>query len=425
MSNWSNADKNEIARQSDLTSKPLRDNFNNIQTAINDNQTQISALSTAASGAEVSGARPYHTDLKQRLDSINNGQHPYIKSGGNVNQSNPVAMTVTVVMGEANVNGVDCKWINQTSGTITAPSTNNRYDVVVIDTTNSISIVTGSESTTPVFPILSSNQMALGYILLTPSHTTITNSDLTDARGMGAYYFDSGRNVYAWKIQDALDDASAGNIYIGAGTYYEDLTFPNDKTITFDSGAVLYTSAGALIDYSAIDLSAKTDTTIKHKSGVVSSGYEVAGELRIESFKNLAGTDNGNFQVVPSSGEFETGRTINGDILYGRRFTGALPTAVARSGLYSYIWTELIVSDSSLNLYGAEGIIYGDLATEGGAKHVPVGATIHDCPETNDTTTAGIYRSDDNDIDLVVSSTTSSTSTFNTKNYDVIIYYTK
>ena len=48
MSKITPALKNEITRQSDVTSKPLRDNFTNYSNAINDNQDQITALSTAA-----------------------------------------------------------------------------------------------------------------------------------------------------------------------------------------------------------------------------------------------------------------------------------------------------------------------------------------------------------------------------------------
>jgi hypothetical protein len=291
MSNWTNANKNEITRQSDVVSKPIRENFNEIQTAINDNQTQISALSTAASGAEVSGARPYHTDLKSRLDSIRNGQYPYVKSGFAVTESSPAAMTVDVAAGEASVNGVDVrKSTSSTSGTITAPTTNNRFDVVVISSDNTISVVTGSESATPVLPVISASQKALGIIALTPSTTSITNSIITDARSQGCVYWKSGIQSYKWKIQDAIDALSTGgNIYVGPGSYYEDLTFDNDQYIEFDYGMSLYGSDGVLDDIGTFDLSSKTDLILIYKGGQNNSDdYEINGNV---DFKNTIKAD--------------------------------------------------------------------------------------------------------------------------------------
>jgi hypothetical protein len=112
----------------------------------------------------------------------------------------------------------------------------------------------------------------LAVIALTPSTTTITNSIITDARSQGCIYWKDGREQYQWKIQDAIDDlTTGGNITVGAGTYYEDLTYDVDQTTIFEGAAILKTTAGATVDYGTIDLTGKTKTKIIHSGGVNAS----------------------------------------------------------------------------------------------------------------------------------------------------------
>ncbi len=143
---------NRTLFQSAERSKPIRENEVAIENALNDQQAQIDAIITPASGSETVNARDYHTVLRDRLRSASKAQGNVIVTGGVVAEQTVPDMTVSVTAGEALVNGVACKWVLQNSGTITAPSVNPRFDVVVVNSDNTISIVAGLESTTPVLP---------------------------------------------------------------------------------------------------------------------------------------------------------------------------------------------------------------------------------------------------------------------------------
>lgn len=68
----------------------------------------------------------------------------------------------------------------QTTGTITAPAANPRIDRVVVDVVSGIiSVVTGTEATTPVAPAVPSGKSPLCQILLLTSSSSITNSMIT------------------------------------------------------------------------------------------------------------------------------------------------------------------------------------------------------------------------------------------------------
>lgn len=76
------------------------------------------------------------------------------------------------------------------TGTITAPSTNPRKDIVYIDPTGGggsplvyIGVQTGSEAASPADPTLASGLIPIARINLTASTTAIANTDIDDLRG--------------------------------------------------------------------------------------------------------------------------------------------------------------------------------------------------------------------------------------------------
>lgn len=182
-----NANLNQITFQSSLRSKPVRENFTDTENALNDLQSQINALATPPAGTEVTNARDNHAVLRDRLRSGFGLFDRYMVSGGLVSQDTGLNMKVTVALGEAVVAGVGCIWAAQTSGTITAPATNPRYDTVVVNSDNSISIVTGAESATPSYPSIASTQKALAQIYLTVGMTQIVDADISDYRDEPIY----------------------------------------------------------------------------------------------------------------------------------------------------------------------------------------------------------------------------------------------
>ena len=71
----------------------------------------------------------------------------------------------------------------QSTGTITAPTTNPRIDRIVVDNaTGTVSVVTGVESATPVAPAIPAGKSPVAQVLLQTTSTAITNAMLTDER---------------------------------------------------------------------------------------------------------------------------------------------------------------------------------------------------------------------------------------------------
>jgi hypothetical protein len=154
------------------------------------------------------------------------------------------------------------------SGTITAPSVNPRFDVVVKNSDNTLTVVIGAESATPILPPIASTQKALKIITLLTSTIAITDSIMIDARDQGCLYQKDGQLKYEWKIQDAIDDlSSGGNIEIGRGIYYENLTYDDSQVLTFKVGSELKTIAGVSVILGDVDLSGTTATKIVYDGG--------------------------------------------------------------------------------------------------------------------------------------------------------------
>ncbi len=267
--------RNEITRQSDVTSKPVRDNFTNYSNAINDNQDQIDAISTSTTNNETVLARGVdHASLNSRLDSMWEGQPNYMKFGGVVTINTGDAQKVDVTAGEARVEGKDIIWSADTSETIPFTSANSRYDIVVVNSATTtgglhLEIVRGAESATPVLPSIAETQKALHALLVGTATVALSH----DVRDQGCRFFNEGRWFFEWKIQDAIDAlTSGGNIFVGRGTYFETITYSNNQIITFEGGTVFNTAAGVLIDFADIDISSLTKTMIIWSGGVVGNG---------------------------------------------------------------------------------------------------------------------------------------------------------
>ena len=96
-------------------------------------------------------------------------------------------MTVKIGAGSIHFALTVVEKTEQTSGTITAPTTNPRIDRVVVDHhTGVMAIVTGAEAASPVPPALVAGQIPIAQILLddSPVTTAITNSLITDERAL-------------------------------------------------------------------------------------------------------------------------------------------------------------------------------------------------------------------------------------------------
>lgn len=188
MSNLSNSDINIINIRDNSDSTPLRQNFENLKNAINDNNTRIDNNLTAG-GSEVTDARDNFASLQSNIRAR--------KQYGNrvngftdlqvVENTGGATSNVMVVLGDGIVNGIGVtKSGTSTSSTITASAAgNHRRIVVVIASDNSISLVEGSEvltSATAPYPAITDSQLPLGEFLIDDGVVSIADADITDSR---------------------------------------------------------------------------------------------------------------------------------------------------------------------------------------------------------------------------------------------------
>jgi len=101
-----------------------------------------------------------------------------------VSPNSPADMTVLIGTGKAQLaDGTVLEITTQQQLTLTAPTTDNRYDIIVINSTNpNGAVIQGTESANPVPPDLPENTVLLATILLTPTTTSISSSDIRDCR---------------------------------------------------------------------------------------------------------------------------------------------------------------------------------------------------------------------------------------------------
>jgi len=264
-SKLTSADISEITRQSDVISKPVRDNFTNTKNKINELVDEIAAVAIGTTNAETTAARPYNSNLKERLDQVLTTQYR-IDTGGVVSINAGDSQKVDVTAGTGTVNGIQVNWSATTSATISYTSANTRYDVVVINTDNTLTIVTGAEAAIPVLPSIASTQKALWVLLIGTASVALNH----DARDQGCYYNYQGHLKFNWKIQDAIDDlTNGGTIYINRGTYIEGLTYDDNQNLIFEGGTVIKDTSGTTINFEYVDLSTKSESKIEWSGGII------------------------------------------------------------------------------------------------------------------------------------------------------------
>ncbi|MDH5189140.1 MAG: DUF4815 domain-containing protein [Rhodospirillaceae bacterium] len=119
-------------------------------------------------------------------------------------------MTIKVAPGKIYAAGVLVEQSEQTSATITAPTTNPRIDRIVIDgSTGAVSVITGAEAASPTAPALTPGVIAVATVLLATSTTQITNSLITDDRAL----FFSTKN---YAVLDAAQTFTGASNFTGA-----------------------------------------------------------------------------------------------------------------------------------------------------------------------------------------------------------------
>ena len=122
-------------------------------------------------------------------------------------------MTIKIDAGSLLVGSSIISQNAQNTGTIVAPTSNPRLDLVVIDAvTAALAVITGTEAVSPSLPAIPISKMPVAQIALSVSQTSIINSNITDLRiGAGG----SGGGI-------AITQASGDNTTAIATTAYAD-----------------------------------------------------------------------------------------------------------------------------------------------------------------------------------------------------------
>lgn len=203
--------------QSNLRSKPIRQNFTDVQNNFNALRSEFAA-GVASTAAEVTNARDNLAALDDNIH-LRSQNGSFINTGGIVTAQGTPDNTIRISTGSGMIDGIGASFSSATSATIGAPTT-GRLDVVVINSDNTKSIELGNDSADKILPVLGSTQRPLAILTQdTAAPLTIANSDIQEIRRQGAI----ANGKYFFKIQDAINYISEGEILIGPGSYYEEI----------------------------------------------------------------------------------------------------------------------------------------------------------------------------------------------------------
>lgn len=349
-----NAEIYNIDFQSDVDSFPLRENFNILKNKTNEVIDGLASVSIGTTNAETTAARPYHTSIKERLDSMNTGINR-MKTGGAVTMTG--AQQATAAAGEALIKGIDVKFALAVFSSIPfAPSGQVRYDVIVVNSDNTVSRVAGTASATAVLPAVSVTQRPLAVL-------TCTNSNITaaDAREQGVIYKKGGELKWAWLLGGAISDKGTedGDFFIYKGNYREAEIVhlnTNYQAFYFDSGAVFNSRGGANAIFT-IGVRKKLtggrfigsggkytirmqNNDIAIKSCIISGGNAAHRDLVLNGAENATVSD-----VYAEHVEISSGNNVDA------QFTNSLTSLPSFSGTTEYYFTDgaQIITDRGLN----------------------------------------------------------------------------
>lgn len=138
---------------------------------------------TVATWAQPDYTTDTPTEYKTNIDAATSVLHGI---GGQFAPHEASTPNMTIVVDAGIIQASSTGWTEkaqQTSGTITAPSVNPRYDIAVINySTGTLAIRTGSEAASPSDPALTAGDIPIARIQLQTSTTAITNSIIDDLR---------------------------------------------------------------------------------------------------------------------------------------------------------------------------------------------------------------------------------------------------
>lgn len=179
-------DLNQINFQTQLRSKPVKENFTDIQTNFNALRAEFQA-GVASTAAEVVNARDNMTALQDNIH-LREVYGKRVRNGLLVSAQGTPDMTVQVATGAGIAGGVGVHLTAaQNSATIaTASSGKLRQDAVVIGNDNNLTIVSGPEynatASNAQYPNIASTQLLLAHVRVGNTTSTLGADDISDRR---------------------------------------------------------------------------------------------------------------------------------------------------------------------------------------------------------------------------------------------------
>ena len=269
-----------IEFQGNVRSKPVRQNFTDIQNNFNSLRLEF-ATSVSSTATEITNARDNLGALDDNIHlRAQNGS--YVNTGGIVTAQGTPDNTIRIASGSGMVDGLGVSFLSATSAVI-GVATTGRLDVVAINNDNTLSIELGNDSADKILPVLASTQRPLAFIIQdTANPLTIATADITEIRRQGCY----ANGKWFFKIQDAVNYISSGEIKINAGSYYEeiDLTGKSDIQLTGQKGVKIYRPSATEYAIKSVNTVGNETTGIKIKD-ISLFGNSKAGAIELLKFE--------------------------------------------------------------------------------------------------------------------------------------------
>lgn len=183
----------------------------------------------------------------------------------------------------------------QSTGTITAPASNPRKDIVYIDaSTGTVGVATGSEAASPSDPAVPSGKIAIARVTLATSTTSITNQIIEDLRTY--LYVEAGA---AAQVYDAVFFAGYDSTFtkedIAVQTYAK-FVAARAFEITGEQAALETAPTGAALIFD-FEVNGTTVYTTKPQFAATSTTL-TAGTLKTDGTEDVAAGDVITFKIT-------------------------------------------------------------------------------------------------------------------------------
>jgi len=375
---------NRITYQSNLRSKPIRENFIDIENNFNALRSEVYA-SISSTASEVTSARDNFSNLSDNIH-IRKVRENDFESYSYCTATSPASMKVRVLAGSGIINGIGVSWNSATSATLSNPSSGqHRLDLVVVNTDNSVSIVAGTPTATsndPAWPSIATTQEQLAAIYLTAG----TSGLIKDA------------NIFnVLPSNDYSDYFIATATTLNQGRYvFNNLVINNNITIdcTSTTGFANLQAKNIIIEclgnyyYNNFSMTTVSPHDIENSCEDGTDGGSLSGGGGGASFVASGGDGGGTYGGAGGQKGFDTNATYRNaiNLASGKPGKGGSVTNEQKERKpFILIYGYNITSLGDINLKGVDGVEVGGTSNGGGAggtlimiakKHMRLGGFI-------------------------------------------------